>query len=120
MGVKAAFYDAWERLQHCKDFAEEVSNKTDWVLKYVALENGEATKGQIVSLINECISFNIGDGVLEFTVSKTQQEIDKMLEDNAAVEKATKEQIKKWYDASDENKDQIIYLCRTRGGLWRP
>lgn len=116
--VKAAFYDAFERLQHCTDF-EEVKNKTDWCLKCVEVENGTATKEQIISLLNECQSFSIGDGVLEFTISKTQAELDEMLEENKAVREYTENQIKKWYNASLENKDQIIYLQRTRGGLSR-
>lgn len=111
--IKGAFADCIGRILHHNNETTPKSMLTT----EVSVDNDDS-KVRIVELFMTCISFDIKDDYIEFTVKRNQEEIDKFHEERKYSLSCEIKQLRKWCDNKVEDKEQILTYLKAKKLDW--
>ena len=108
--IKGAFKDCIDRIIYY--------NSAKPTLTKEITVTDEHNKAYIIDLFKLCISFSIGDGIIVFTVNKTDQEIQKELNDYKLIIKKSINCLSTWCGKSEVDELQIKTYLKECGLDW--
>lgn len=98
--INASFKDCIDRIAYYNTAAPIPTKKVR--------RNSEHSKEDIVHLFQGCASFTICEDEIVFEVDKTQEEIDKNLQEHKNIVRHSIATLKNWCNKKDEWKTQIV------------
>jgi hypothetical protein len=116
ISINAAFSDCIDIILHNQKIID--GELPTWLLTTEVSVSNSTNKDKIISLFKECISFDICDEYILFVVNRTDDEIKKIIDDRKLNQEYQIHKLKKWFEQSDDNKQEIITYLKHKHYNW--